>query len=524
MNRRRRAAKFGGGLGLLALAVLGFRAAGPMRADAPAAGKEVVVGDADLRVARANRLLIENRLTASDGRPVQLPAGVIHLDRALALGPKHSGRTLQGAGPQTVLRNSHYEATYPLNSTLCLVSWEGLGYADGLAGPARPGVLTLAGGAAAGNFRAGSVCYAWQWDGYVKPGGQLRSRLVVTAADPKTGEVRYAGDTPDPRALHAKWMDSRPLTDVREGSPSVTLENAADAKLYAVGRWVFVTDGPSIANEARGEYRRVTGVDGASVRLDRPLRQSYAAAALVRVRPVEDVTLRDLTLAQPVNGSAQALASARTVGLRLERVRVGLPGERTTEVAIGACAYTTLRDCEFHASLALNTAHDLTAAGGRYLGFTGEEQCQDVTIRDCLIAPAGRPVHGVKFHLDSERVSVLDCRIEGAGAAHPAGGAVSPLDLRGRECRVHNCRVVNSVVVPGFSASYLGGDGLRVEGLDSDLAVNVTSGRGVRLNGSQAGGWFLAPGTSGRMDACGPAPDPPPAGWRVDGREPPKGR
>jgi hypothetical protein len=47
----------------------------------------------------------------------QLPAGLIHLDRALLLGPQHSGGTLQGTGPLTVLRNS-FSAGVGENGTL----------------------------------------------------------------------------------------------------------------------------------------------------------------------------------------------------------------------------------------------------------------------------------------------------------------------------------------------------------------------------------------------------------------------
>src|SRR5207244_3886316 len=131
--------------------------------------------------------------------------------------------------------------------------------------------------------------------------GQLTARRrIVRRSGPRTFEL----DRPiDARCNTMKWIDGAALLAAKEGDRVLPLARDADPVLFSLGSTVYVTDGPTAANEARGEFRTLMAIDPITktVMLDRPLRMSYKDPALARMKPVRDVTLRNLTIAQPLH-------------------------------------------------------------------------------------------------------------------------------------------------------------------------------------------------------------------------------
>jgi hypothetical protein len=493
--------------GLLAAACVAGLAPGrsvPQAGPLPA----VVVGPVSPPVAKTNRQAIEQGLLG--GQTLFLPAGAISLDQAVSLTADHSGCTLAGAGPQTVLVSAGQGPRFPLNGTFAILGMmDTVGYSD--AATFSPGAFQPVGDLS--NYQTGRVVYAWQFNGPWLAGGSGRTRLVVTTVTSETGLVGFQGPQPPDTSRSVKWLRASPIQDVKAGDLRVTLENPDDSKLFLPGQWVYVTDGPSLANEARGEFRRVVALSGNVATLDRPVRQSYTAAGLVDARPVENVTLRDLTLAQPPTG-AGPLYFRGCVNLRLERVTLGRPGDPFVRASNAMCGYLTLRDCTDNASVLLNTSHDVLVTGGRYHGLGGEEQCQDVTVRDVLISSAADAVWGTSWQVGCANVTMDNVFFTGCGNIQGHGAIMSDA----RHSRFLNCRVRDTQPgTPGVGAwCLLAGDRTKLENLESDAPVLFSGGKNLTVRNCQAQGWELQAGTSGRFLGSTPPPnDKTQGGWTV---------
>jgi hypothetical protein len=482
MGDRRRAALTVGGL----LAVGAVAALAPGGAADEGIAAHLTVGTtADKATATRNREWIEYALTHTADRVIQLPPGEIVLDRAIVFRPDSGGVTLAGAGPgRTVLVNRYTPNPYVENQTLSGLG-TGLGYSDRYTLTADRTGLALAPGVDILPYKPGAVVYLWRWDGYARPDrlGQCTQRRRVDRIDLAMRTVTL--DAPaDPRCDAAKWLDAAPIRDCREGDAAVALEAAADAAGFTPGADVLVTDGPSLANEACGEFRRVAAVDAAAgrVTLDRPLRRGYTQAALVRPRLVRGVTVRDLTLAHPVHPQAEPASLKLCADWRLERVRAAGMLDLT------GCHDWLIRDCDT-GGMRFNTCHDVAVTGGRHASLYGEEGCWDLDFDGLRVGPS--PVNGLYFVFGCERLTVRNCRFEGA--------TKMPLGLDGRESVVANVTVAGTR--PPQSNCYLSGDGLRVTGLRSDVPVVFRSGAGQSITQVHAPvislGWIDGPPSGG---------------------------
>lgn len=278
----------------------------------------------DITAARKNREAIEGG--PSRGVTVELPRGTVHVDRNVLIGPDTPVRELVGAGMDaTSLVNSH--TTWPDNRTLLVQGDE----------------------------------FGWRGE---------------------KGRITYEFGVPlDPAS-------------VAEGAREFRLAPGIPATRGAVGRLVYVTAGPLLDDPLCGEFRRVSGCDPATrtLGLDRPLRRDQYGrigpdVAVIFGRPACGVTVRDLTIGQPVHPGADPFYAKWCVGLRLERVRFGRPGEPVTGPALCCCGYVTMEGCETVGQLGLNNVHDLVVRGGRYGAVVGEECCTDTDLSDLIVAP-----------------------------------------------------------------------------------------------------------------------------------------
>jgi hypothetical protein len=391
------------------------------------------------------REAIEARLRG--GGTCVLDAGVVLVDRPPAL-PSRS--VLAGSPQGSTL------ATAAGGPTLGSAA-AGLGYtaAADVAGPVRAGEWLY-------RFK-----FDWQYEGRVRP-----ALCRVTKAD---GDA-FATDPPgDPeQTCVLRFRQAWPCGSPREGDAAVTLAPPPAGALPAPrpGQLVFVSDGPAVADASRGEHRRVAAVSGATVRLDRPLRQSYGPAVLAAVEAVEGATVRDLTVDARPNGNPVAWSAMFKghAGLALENVTFA-----------GACDVVasgdvTLTNCAGPA-LQLNTSRGVRVDRCRFGALYCEEATGDVDCLDCEFGGALRQedANCVKGDFACERLRFHRCRVVGAGRAQwPPPAAFS---LAGREMTLVDCEVTAS----RGGWSLFSGEGLVVRGFRTDGAFQVSKARGASL-------------------------------------------
>ncbi|MFO0811106.1 MAG: hypothetical protein U0746_20955 [Gemmataceae bacterium] len=441
-----------------------------VRGDEPRAGN-LVVGAADRATAETNRRVLENWIVAAKGATIQLPAGFIHLDRGLRVtGPV----VLAGQGTEkTVLKNSHIAT--PFGDNCSLQAWGGgYGYVDAIDGKPDGRRVVLKGNEAAKYDDAG-LAYFFHYDGYTNATGMAfgRRRVLHGIAASRTLILDGEGDQ---RWDSAKWLVGSPIHDIVEGATEAKLIDPADAVSYRTGMSVYVTNGPSIGNSLLGEYRTVTAVEaGGVVRINRPLRRGYAQAALARIKSIDNVTIRDLTIGRPANPDSVPAFVNGCRGWRFERCHF----EGVLDLAI--CGDITIRDCTGDGYLRTNTSHDVTATGGRWAGYWGEEGSMDIRLESMKFV--GSPQTGIGANTETERVTVRGVRIEAArDSAVSTGG--------GREWVFEDVTIAESP--KGKEAySFFGGDRLRVNGVRSDRGVVFCSGRDMKVSGVQAPSVFL---------------------------------
>lgn len=298
--------------------------------------------------------------------------------------------------------------------------------------------------------------------------------------------------------------------DAAEGSLTLAESALADG-------WRYITGGKMVYDALSGEWRRLSGGPGKATALDRPLRRAYADVRFCAGRPVANVTLRDLTLAQPWLAGAYTLLARRAVNLTLERVRIGRPGDPQSGWGTAECGGLKFLDVDSAAHpLGLNTTTDIQIRGGRYLAVIGEADCADCDLDGVLIATSGQPWQSLYWYLGSDRLRARNVRIEGGGAVNPAGGTFPPLGVWGRGCALENVELAYSQSPPGYGCAF-GGDHFRAVGLRTDLLTWVTEGEGVLLRDCAAKEWLLFGGTGRVRDCDGPGLAPRP-GWDVDGK------
>lgn len=439
---------------------------------------KIIANNPDPAVAEANRSVIETGVRY--GRTIKLPAGDVYFDRSPRLG---SG-TLAGAGMgRTTLR---LLPGTPGQRTL-LVEGAAAGYADPWAS-ADGAAVTMPPTDVFGrpfdpkNFAAGRVVWAFAWNSYFGGIPTRRQRLVVQKLSKLKRAVLFDKDV-DQTLDRLKWCDGSPALDIEPGDTNVHLENPDDALLFAPGQLVAGSGGPELANEILLDYRRVVAVDAIDhvVTVDRPFTRFHTQAALVRVAAASDLTVADLTVADPGNGNEPLFVKFAS-GLKFEGVRFGVPGESNHGPSIISSADVVFDGCENLGQTGLNSSHDVTFRGCRLGGMSGlvcEEGCQDVTVQDAAVAGVNGQ-HGIAA-FPCDRLTLRRVAVSGYGYQ---GGY--PLICGGKDARVED--VTLSGTNPA-TAARLGGGGLTVVRLSSDVPVSVEQAADASVRGSVAPSW-----------------------------------
>lgn len=422
--------------------------------------------------ADSNRLALE-QITAA-GETAVLGPGTYHVN-----GFNLRGGAVVGVGPESIVKNSVLGGGFPQSSSVWVYP-EGLGYADTVKVQARRTVSIDP--ALVHFYPPGSMVNLFVYDGYQSPTGQLATRRRVV--DNSNGLLNLDGDL-DKRLNRAKYMTAA-VPVARGDNEGSALLAIGSGPPFDKGDTVFVSDGATLANSDHGEWRRVVSANATVIELDRPLRRTYGQSCAIKMRPVSNVVLRDLTIDQPATATVAAFFKYCTNWL-LERVTV--PGT----LAFGSSADITLTDCNIgrpdNDALSLNACHDVRAYGCRFNGIVMEEGCLDIDLS------GGRCEHGwangVKTSVGCERIRLHGMRITDP---HAAG-----ISIGGREC------LVEDVTVAGGIGNSLTGERSRLRNWRSDSQVVLYAGVGLSAANVRAPlvlGWSDGSHSSGSAVNC----------------------
>jgi hypothetical protein len=440
-------------IAVVAVLALNVRGNGPASA--------IQTGDVTAAVAAKNRATIDTGAS--------LPAGIIQTDQAVML---KSGQTLDGNG-QTTLRNTFRGDRFGENCTLH-GHGSGAGYSDTVTVLTPPTRVQLADSAAAAYYHPGGLAYFFRYDGYIpqKYGdglGQLALRRTIQAKSDTTLTLSAAVDR---RVDRAKWFTAAaPIAaDVKVGQTAVSVATAEQAKQFAPGDHVLITEGPSVANEQRDEWHRVVAVNSQSIQLQWPARRAYRAAAIAKMQPPTGVTVKNITLDVPVNTATSTAFFKYAVGWRLENVTIN------GNLALGGCANCILVNCTI-SEVGLNSCHGITLINCTIGRLALEESCFDIVASGCTFGPAPVPLQCSVF---CEKLAFHSCKV--------TGGSNMPVSIGGPDMLFDDFVIE---ATPRPLNAYFSGDRLRVSRLKSDCAVVIYGGSGIVAQGVSAPTTYL---------------------------------
>lgn len=447
----------------------------------------------------ANRELIESAWATQ--RVALLDDHDIGVDRGPRLA---SGCLLQG-GLQSRLINTSPGGAFGDSASLQAL----LGHDYGIGGTPTPDHITH--GTTKGkvtlleppdSYRAGGLVWTWQYtQGGVSSGPPVLSTIVS-----RNGQELNLNPPPAENADVILWMgDGRRAVSCREGMSSLGLYRGAPVSW--IGRTVLISDGPTIANEPRGELRTIVSVNGNNnyADIDRPLRlnnYNWATLAVCPVSVVRDVTIRDLTLGAGPGGFSffgKYLYNCRFESVHFEGV-----------CEICESAGVTFAGCTFASGLKLNCSHDVLVSGCALRRVSLEEGCLDVVIDGGgLDGLSNLPGVTCDPSAGCERITLRNFAIRNCYDM--------PFNLEGRECRVEHVTVAAG---PGPGNCYLMGDDVKMIGVTSDRILAFKNGSRQFAQSLRAPAVYLGwiengDNSSGVAKDIQPAPMPGRAKWSV---------
>lgn len=397
--------------------------------------RDLKPGLVTLAEAKANREWFE-----AARESVVVPPGDYQLDRAPWLtGP------LQIDGQGAKIDNVHHGSTFPLNSTL-VIRGTGVGHVDKMVSSGANCLLEEA--AAAPNYQPGRTVYAFRNEAY---GVVCQRRIVVSVS----GRSVRLSDTIDSRCNAMTWIArSTFATDTVKRSDSVCyVGNPAG---MTAGGYVFLTSGPSVANEMRGEFLQVKSISGRQVNFVRGATREYTQPTLCLLSEAQNITIRDVHFAQPVHPQAACVMVTHARGIRLERCTFD------GFIGTGQCTDLDLIDCTFRHAVALNTTTRARIIGcvSHGHGIHTDEADAEITVEDwvCLnpveaairtgLEPSG--VHVRNAVIVNSNTSPILCIGATADSSFEKWNIVGPAPacyLRGHRLRVDDFRTTGDVVV-----------------------------------------------------------------------------
>lgn len=321
-----------------------------------------------------------------------------------------SGVTIEGNGAR--IKNTGQGGYYPLNCTL-RGEGSGFGHVHGFTHAGRGYISTDA----AAQCPPGTLIYCWVNNGYLGNGSFTARRTVVE----RSANFLRLNEPIEERLNVLKWFtDASPIDDVSEGSRSA---NPSGPRLWTAGETVLVGNGPSIANEANGEYRTISSRSGSFLTFGVALRRSYKLASIAKVKLTENVTIKDLTIELPVNVQSESLYLTKCRNWLFVNCRI-------PKIAMGNCSHIAFINCDIGWVQAAASCHDLIFQGSAIDSITFEEGCHDNLVMGARLGPVGPNMNCVSMRASSERLTLQDSHL--LGGASPSSQIL--FDGPSRDC------------------------------------------------------------------------------------------
>jgi hypothetical protein len=433
----------------------------------------ITVGTTDLATAKANRQAIE----ATTGT-LDLPAGIIDVDQA----PNFpSGLTVNGHASGTTITNTHYRASFPLN-TSGMVYGDGIEYRNAWTKTGANEITSVN----VPQYVVGNVVYLWHRTPGSGPTYCWRSTITAI-----TGNAATLADnipTPAEAFTDLKLCHGYPTSDYKAGQGYITTTHAGE---FADAAGLFFTSGPSQANECYGRFIDVARIDGDRVYLKAPLSEDYTQAALVVVQPRTGVVINGVTFGPPLHEDSISFFSKWTRDCVYNNV--GAPQQYMNITTSQGATVANLAG-----RILFNSSCACTLTGGCY-NAAFEEGCYDNTIKDATIYDPAGGVHGIYANrlAPCGRFRIVNVQIANAGRTNG-----SPLMGFFHDSLIRDVQIYGTQTAVG---SYTGGNRLRVENLRSDARL-IFQGAGVSLSNVKAPlvylGWQTDATVSGTALQC----------------------
>lgn len=396
----------------------------------------------------------------------ELPDGIIYVSRGIKFA---NNSTLKGKGVgRTTIVNS--EALNPFGDNCTLQLWPtdvGMGYAD--SGSVNGNIFTAIPGTPLERYKAKTLVWTWRWDGYTIEGVGI-TRARIHRIDSVNGSQLVLRNDPDPLANAIVWTTNAvQIRPPQEGDNKATAIEPFD---MPIGHWIRITDGPTLADELIGEMRRITKIVGSDIYFDRPVTKNYKiSSAVVLANPLENVTISDLTIAQPIQTQSIPVFISNNINFRFERVKI------VGHIGAALSAYSNYQDCEIIGDLGTNGSHDQLVQNCRMQSISIEEDCRDLDYQNSIVS--GGPSNGIvsNWYAPSERLRFRNILIENC--------VNMPLAVGGRQCQFRDIKSTDP------KACWMGGDKIFVDNFVTNSDLIITGGNDFIMNNTRAQSIYL---------------------------------
>lgn len=413
-----------------------------------------------------------------------LPSGNVYINRPLKIN-KNDCAILGGVGSTTIIAPPSGPAIEAFSAGLGYTSEADIDY----------------------KLVPGDWVYWYRYNGYNDSIGQMSQLSQVKSINPL---VTY----PPKQDVHSAikvYRRAVPITSASSDSSVVLIQNRPD--WIVPGLKVFLTDGPSIANESNGEWRTIASIGDGYVRLDASPEGSYFNPVIADIEPIENLEIRNVRfVGHPQN----------TAGFK------GILNAVFENVDFSGIWYTTVSSHLYFSgcggNLLINSSADVfiqsDKLGHRFSAISGEEGTRRVTVSNCDVGTPGY----LGIHWDAntkcKQLFLHNCVVR--GGVHGVGP----------DCVLQNVELV------GSDYSYVGGDRLSLCQVNSKTGLIVTEGLDCFLNsvrspylelrdgseGSAVGvsSGMLVPSTRWRLVACSPTSKSCTGNYKFKQRTPPR--
>src|SRR6516165_3141553 len=291
-----------------------------------------------------------------------------------------------------------------------------------------------------------------------------------------TGDSTMTGNTPGLEVFNPAVGIARPLVaDTARGNVTFSV-SPTDASSFNKGDYVLLYSDKQIDTEDlakhAGEVKQITNVDSASgvITVDDQIFDIYTvadSAAVIRITMLQNITLTDFSI------TTNAATSTLKVGFthfrfieNLQIQRIEVHDAFNTGIHVQSVRNSKISDCYIH--------HIKNVPPNEHYGIVVGSASQNVNIRGCRFShtrhavttggSSGTNQNGVQrnivvanctsmlsdtghfdTHQPAENVTFIGCVADGGVPAAPATSGAYGFQMRGRNCSIVGCSVLQAV-------------------------------------------------------------------------------